>query len=296
MDANGGFTAIWAHSFEEERAAFERLIDLLHERLAADPALHVYHHALRADRARRLAAQYATREEELDELLRREVFVDLFAVVRQALRHLHPRYSIKNACQFFMTAEADLAGGVDAIVDYERWPRDAHDALLEAIERYNEEDCLSTLRLRDWLVGLKAEAEEQYGVAIPWREPPERRVPTEEAAAARSARDAAGERLLATGDPSLQLLAYLLEYHRPRRGPRRSFARFERTAEQLDAEAIGLLEPDGGRGRSAGARSPSTTTSRSRTSSTSSRRATASTTGDGRGAGRSWRSTTRRGR
>ena len=90
------------------------------------PRLHVYHYApYELTALRRLAAQYATREEELDELLRREVFVDLFAVVRQALRHSHPRYSIKNVRQFFMTAEADLAGGVDAIVDYERWPRRA---------------------------------------------------------------------------------------------------------------------------------------------------------------------------
>ena len=250
MDTSGGFTAIWAHSFEEERIAFERLIDLLHERFAADPALHVYHYApYELTALRRLAAQYATREEELDELLRREVFVDLYAVVRQALRHSHPRYSIKNVRQFFMSAGADLAGGADAIVDYERWLETGDDSLLEAIERYNEEDCLSTLRLRDWLVGRRAEAEELHGVAIPWREPPERRAPTEDAAAARSARDEAGERLLATGDPALALLAYLLEYHRREARPawRVFFERLERTAEQLigDPEAIGCIEPDG---------------------------------------------------
>ena len=89
MDANGGFTAIWAHSFEEERAAFERLIDLLHERLAATPRSTSTTTPYELTALRRLAAQYATREEELDELLRREVFVDLFAVVRQALRHSH---------------------------------------------------------------------------------------------------------------------------------------------------------------------------------------------------------------
>jgi predicted RecB family nuclease len=251
MDTSGGFTAIWAHSFEEERAAFERLIDLLHERLAADPALHVYHYApYELTALRRLAAQYATREEELDELLRREAFVDLYAVVRQALRHSHRSYSIKNVRQFFMTAaETEVAGGADAIVDYERWLETRDDSLLEAIERYNEEDCLSTLRLRDWLVDLKAEAEEQHGVAIPWREPPERRVPTEEAVEARSARDEAGARLLATGEPSLELLAYLLEYHRREARPawRAFFERLERTAEELmrDPEAIGCLEPVG---------------------------------------------------
>ena len=38
---------------------------------------------------------YATREEEVDDLLRREVLVDLFAVVRQALRTSYPTYSLK---------------------------------------------------------------------------------------------------------------------------------------------------------------------------------------------------------
>jgi len=43
---------------------------------------------------KRLTAQHATRDEELDELLRREVFCDLFTVVRQALRISYDNYSI----------------------------------------------------------------------------------------------------------------------------------------------------------------------------------------------------------
>jgi predicted RecB family nuclease len=249
MDTQGAFTAIWAHGFEEEKRALEQLIDLVHERLAADPGLHVYHYApYELTALRRLVAQYATREDELDELLRREVFVDLYAVVRQALRHSHRSYSIKRVREFFMTAKTDLGGG-DAIVDYERWLETGDDSLLEAIERYNEEDCLSTLRLRDWLVERKVEAEERFGTAFPWREPPERRAPTEEAAAERSAREEVRDRLLAAGDPELELLGHLLEYHRREARPawRAFFSRLERTAEQLldDSEAIGCVEPDG---------------------------------------------------
>jgi predicted RecB family nuclease len=44
---NGGtrFQPFWAHDRESERRAFERLVDLVHERLRADPRPHVYHYA-----------------------------------------------------------------------------------------------------------------------------------------------------------------------------------------------------------------------------------------------------------
>ena len=60
----------------------------------------------------------------------------------------------------------EVATALDSIVEFERW-RDTRDkTLLDAIERYNEEDCVSTLRLRDWLLARKVEAETRFG-AIP---------------------------------------------------------------------------------------------------------------------------------
>ena len=48
--------------------------------------------------------EHATREEEVDDLLRREVFVDLYQVVRQSMRISHDSYSLKKVRQFFMPA------------------------------------------------------------------------------------------------------------------------------------------------------------------------------------------------
>src|SRR5207247_2517362 len=79
--------------------------------------------------------------------------------------------------------EPELEGGEDSIVVYEQWVADRDPALLELIERYNEEDVVSNLRLRDWLLERKAEAERTFGDPIAWREPPEVRVPKEETAA-----------------------------------------------------------------------------------------------------------------
>ena len=84
VDVHSEFTGRWALNPEEERAEFEAFIDVVMERLAQWPDLHVYHYAAYEQTAvKRLAARYATREEEVDRLLRGGVFVDLFRAVRQ---------------------------------------------------------------------------------------------------------------------------------------------------------------------------------------------------------------------
>ena len=59
---------------------------------------------------KRLAAEYGTREEELDELLRGEVFVDLYKVVAQALRISHPRYWLKKVASSSWTRPRPTCG------------------------------------------------------------------------------------------------------------------------------------------------------------------------------------------
>src|SRR5207237_7485499 len=104
---------------------------------------HVYHYAPYEPSAlKRLMGEYATREEAVDNLLRRQVLVDLFAIVRQGLRISHPSYSIKNVEQFYMEREAELRSGGDSILLYEQWMQDADDSILDTIEAYNAEDCL----------------------------------------------------------------------------------------------------------------------------------------------------------
>ncbi len=80
----------------QERRAVEDVIDLIRERHAADPAMHVYHYAAyEVSALKRLTCEYGTREEELDDLLRAEVFVDLYKVVAQGLRLSHESYGLK---------------------------------------------------------------------------------------------------------------------------------------------------------------------------------------------------------
>ena len=97
------FRAFQASGPRQEKAAFEQFIDFVRARLEQWPDLHVYHYAAYEPSAlKRLMAEHATREDELDDLLRREVFVDLYQVVRQSMRISHPSYSIKKVRTFFM--------------------------------------------------------------------------------------------------------------------------------------------------------------------------------------------------
>jgi predicted RecB family nuclease len=233
----------------QEKAAFERFIDFMCARLERWPDLHVYHYAAYEPSAlKRLMAEHATREDELDDLLRREVFVDLYQVVRQSMRISHPSYSIKKVRTFFMegAGQGAVAEGGDSILEFERWRRTGDAAILQAITDYNEEDCLSTLKLRDWLIERKAEAERRSCVAIPWKiakpyEETERRA-EEDALTARRR-----EELQALGTPEALLLADLLNYHR-REGKPEWWAYFDRQKKSLDdliddTEAIAFLTP-----------------------------------------------------
>ena len=89
--------------------------------------MHVYHYAFYEPAVlKRLMGQYGTREEEVDDLLRREVLVDLFAVVRQALRASYPSYSLKDIERFYLDGrEAEVKGGADSVVALRAVARDA---------------------------------------------------------------------------------------------------------------------------------------------------------------------------
>jgi uncharacterized protein len=143
------FTSFWALDRTQEREAFEQLVDFLHERLARYPDMHVYHYAhYEPSTLKRLMAEHGTREDEIDELLRREVFVDLFRVVEQSLRISYPRYGLKQVETFFMPPrEEDVRAGDDSILVFEEWLESGDGGLLEAIERYNEFDCLGDLQV-----------------------------------------------------------------------------------------------------------------------------------------------------
>jgi uncharacterized protein len=170
------FKAIWGHDRAAERVAFEALMDFLVDRMQRHPGMHIYHYSHYEPTAlKRLMSLHGVREAQVDDLLRGEKFVDLYKVVRGAIRTTEPGLSIKDLEVFYMPpreGEVTTAGG--SIVHYERW-RVMHDeSELEKIRAYNEDDCRSTHLLRDWLLG-------QRPAGMPWFVPD---VPREDTKAA----------------------------------------------------------------------------------------------------------------
>ncbi len=134
--------------------------------------------------------EHGTREQEVDDFLRQEVLVDLYRVVKQALRASTSSYSIKEIEKLYgFERTAEVAGGDESVVRFEEWVETGDDAILEEVERYNEEDCRSTFELHEWLLSVRP-------AEVPWRLPPDQRERTEEAETRDEEREAVKARLL----------------------------------------------------------------------------------------------------
>jgi predicted RecB family nuclease len=255
------FEIFWGTDRTMEKAAFERFIDFVVERRERWPDLHIYHYAAYEVTAlKRLAGMHATREAELDSLLREHVFVDLYKVVREGLRISQPSYSLKKVEAFYMDErETSVTDGNDSVIEFERWldtePRDQ--SILDAIGEYNRDDCLSTWRLRDWLLAERTKAVAAHGVEIEWTvpEPTQRsqtaiEVAEENATLARALlADIPADAEEMDDEERLRLLTvHLLEYHNREDRPVWwiFFDRLDRSADALfdDLECLAGLEPD----------------------------------------------------
>jgi uncharacterized protein len=163
-DGQPAYTARWALDAPAEKAAFEELIDALLARWGEHPGFVVYHFGVYEPAAlKRLMGRHATREEELDRLLRGERFVDLHAVVRESLRIGVETYGLKQLEAVHGYArDLELR---DASLQKHRFeralelgtPEAAPDGAAEAVEIYNRDDCISAWKLRDWLETKRAE-------------------------------------------------------------------------------------------------------------------------------------------
>jgi uncharacterized protein len=230
VGAGGEFTyaARWAFTDAEELAAFDAVMSDIVAALDDDPSIHVYHYAPYEPSAfKRLMGRYATREADLDRLLRGRRFVDLYAIVRHALRAGIERYSIKDLepfCGFEREVPLEDAGRERRLIEVALERHDTSSitpAARAAVEGYNRDDCRSVLELRRWLESLRAQ-QVAGGAEIP-RPPLEPDAPSEEVSARQQRVNALRERLLAgvpdeaeqrTPDQQAAwLLAYLLDWH-----------------------------------------------------------------------------------
>jgi uncharacterized protein len=155
------FHGFWADDLAGERDALVRFVDYLTARLRTYPDLHVYHYAAyEKTHLLSIAARHGVYEDEVDQLLRDGVLVDLYAVVRSCLRISNRSKSIKKLEPLYMQDDparegvTSAAASVTEYAEYAKLAADGDERAVELKQRildYNEYDCRSTLRLLDWL-------------------------------------------------------------------------------------------------------------------------------------------------
>lgn len=165
VDNDDQYSALWAHTFAEERQAFETFLDFVTARRAAHPGMHIYHYApYETSHLVAMAARHGVRESEVDRLLREGVFVDLYPLVLRTVRVGSRSYSIKKLEPLYMGDDvrtSDVQKGDDSIVQYvaarefaAAGEQSEADAVLADLADYNRYDCVSTRALRNWLIEI----------------------------------------------------------------------------------------------------------------------------------------------
>ncbi|MFT4259553.1 TM0106 family RecB-like putative nuclease [Microbacterium sp.] len=165
VDNADQYTALWAHDFAAERRALEDFLDFVAARRAAHPDMHIYHYApYETSHLAAMATRHGVREGEVDRLLRDGVFVDLYPLVLRTVRVGSRSYSIKKLEPLYMGDEVrtqDVQKGDDSIVKYvaaralaDAGEQSEADAVFADLADYNRYDCVSTRRLRNWLIEI----------------------------------------------------------------------------------------------------------------------------------------------
>jgi hypothetical protein len=161
--------------------------------------------------------------------LRAGVFVDLYRAVRQGIRASVESYSIKRLEPLYgFTRAVPLRDANVALQSYEvamalgNGQEEISD-LLKTIEGYNRDDCVSALRLRDWLEDRRKELEAK-SVGVCQTDEPSPASPSEKLSARLQEVRAIMARLLAPlpadetewtdEHRACWLLAQMLEWHR----------------------------------------------------------------------------------
>ncbi|MFJ6534000.1 TM0106 family RecB-like putative nuclease [Microbacterium sp. NPDC091662] len=165
VDNADQYSALWAHTFADEKRALETFLDFVNARRLAHPGMHIYHYApYETSHLVAMAARHGVREGEVDRLLREGVFVDLYPLVLRTVRVGSRSYSIKKLEPLYMGEDvrtSDVQKGDDSIVQYvaarelaAAGEQSEADAVLADLADYNRYDCVSTRRLRNWLIDI----------------------------------------------------------------------------------------------------------------------------------------------
>lgn len=219
------YKAWWAFDRAKERQAFSDFMAFVMARWQQFPGMHIYHYsAYEPSATKRLGSKHAIHEDNVSDLLRAELFVDLYSISKETMIVGVENYSLKNLetlARYTRECRLEDAGPARRSLEYILEFKEP--SLIElktktTVEKYNEDDCRATLALHGWLeTQFKT-----FGSSVTRPAPPEQTI-KEETRANIQARNDFLESLI-TGLPiersqrtelqqALWLLSYMVHYH-----------------------------------------------------------------------------------
>ena len=153
------FKPFWAHSRNEEKQSVIDFFSFTKNHFKKYPKAKIYHYASYEITAlERLTSLHKVHGVDYDHYLHIERFVDLFRVVKQSIYVSQKSYSIKEIEKYYGFERGGEITKGDVSEDYYiQWMETKNKKFLEEIEEYNKQDCISTFKLRNWLLKIKPE-------------------------------------------------------------------------------------------------------------------------------------------
>nr|WP_319511404.1 TM0106 family RecB-like putative nuclease [uncultured Draconibacterium sp.] len=158
------YKGYWAKNRREEKKAFADFMNLVMAQWKKYPDFHIYHYApYEPSAVKRLASRTASYEEEVDKLLRAEIFIDLYSVTKESLIAGVESYSLKNIEQFTgyerkanLHLASDARRRMSVALDFKDFSS-MNPIDFDLIELYNMDDCVATYELHEWLEAIYQE-------------------------------------------------------------------------------------------------------------------------------------------
>jgi predicted RecB family nuclease len=155
-DENNSFTYYWSDDEEAEKTSFTGFMENLLEHIKLYPDAKFYHYfSYEITSLRKSAQTFGMYEKELEELIERKCFEDLFKTVNSSLLIGASSYSLKIVEKLAgISRTEDLQSGMESIQYFEDYFFNQEYELKDSIIDYNKADCKNLYLLHDWLAKL----------------------------------------------------------------------------------------------------------------------------------------------
>ncbi len=153
------FKPFWAHNKKEEKKTVINFFEFTKKHFTKYPHAKIYHYApYEITTLERLTSMLKVHGVDYDHYLNLGKFVDLFRVIKQAINVSQKSYSLKDIEKYYdFKRSGDIQKGDVSEEFYIQWMETKDQKLLDQIGEYNKQDCLSTFKLRKWLLRIKPE-------------------------------------------------------------------------------------------------------------------------------------------